>query len=166
MPPRPRWSPRAPASTTSWPIPLSAPSARGCFPRPGLSYPGRGTLVAGEGSHLRGCAHRRLAGQARPRHDDGMGIEPDAVASYVDRAVEAMADIVGDLGDDLANARPSLPGPNSPYAMLRHCLGVMEFWGGHVVAGRAVDRDRAAEFRASGPADGLIAAAQGAQRRF
>ncbi|HKA96101.1 MAG TPA: DUF664 domain-containing protein [Streptosporangiaceae bacterium] len=95
-----------------------------------------------------------------------MGIEPDAVASYVDRAVEAMADIVGDLGDDLANARPSLPGANSPYAMLRHCLGVMEFWGGHVVAGRAVDRDRAAEFRASGPADGLIAAAQEAQRRF
>ncbi|OLE28948.1 MAG: hypothetical protein AUG44_05960 [Actinobacteria bacterium 13_1_20CM_3_71_11] len=80
-----------------------------------------------------------------------MGIEPDAVASYVDRAVEAMADIVGDLGDDLANTRPGLPGANSPYAILRHCLGVMEFWGGHVVAGRAVDRDRAAEFRASGP---------------
>ena len=64
-----------------------------------------------------------------------MGIAPDAVASYVDRAVEAMADIVGDLGDDLANARPGLPGANSPYAILRHCLGVMEFWGGHVVAG-------------------------------
>ncbi len=57
-----------------------------------------------------------------------MGIEPDAVASYVDRAVEAMADIVGDLGDDL--------------------------------------RDRAAEFRASGPTADLIAAAQEAQRRF
>ena len=95
-----------------------------------------------------------------------MGIEPDAVASYVDRAVEAMTDIVGDLGDDLANARPGLPGANSPYAILRHCLGVMEFWGGHVVAGRAVDRDRAAEFRASGPTADLIAAAQEAQRRF
>ena len=95
-----------------------------------------------------------------------MGIAPDAVASYVDRAIEAMADIVGDLGDDLANARPGLPGANSPYAILRHCLGVMEFWGGHVVAGRAVDRDRAAEFRASGPTAGLIAAAQEAQRRF
>src|SRR5438876_8347136 len=61
-------------------------------------------------------------------HDDGMGIAPDAVASYVDRAVEAMADIVGDLGDDLANTRPGLPGANSPYVILRHCLGVMEFW--------------------------------------
>jgi hypothetical protein len=95
-----------------------------------------------------------------------MGIAPDAVASYVDRAIEAMADIVGDLGDDLANARPALPGANSPYAILRHCLGVMEFWGGHVVAGRAVDRDRDAEFRASGPVAGLTAAAQEAQRRF
>ncbi len=95
-----------------------------------------------------------------------MGIAPDAVASYVDRAVEAMADIVGDLGDDLANTRPGLPGANSPYVILRHCLGVMEFWAGAVVAGRAVDRDRDAEFRSSGPVAGLIAAAQEAQRRF
>ena len=95
-----------------------------------------------------------------------MGIEVDAVASYVDRAVEAMADIVGDLGDELANTRPGPPGANSPYAILRHCLGVMEFWAGQVVAGRPVDRDREAEFRASGPAADLIAAAQQAQRRF
>ena len=95
-----------------------------------------------------------------------MGIQPDAVASYVDRAVEAMADIVGDLGDDLANARPGLPGANSPYAILCHCLGVMDFWAGQVVAGREVERDRDAEFRASGPVTGLIAAAQDAQRRF
>jgi hypothetical protein len=95
-----------------------------------------------------------------------MGFQPDAVASYVDRAVEAMADIVGDLGDDLANARPGLPGANSPYVILRHCLGVMEFWGGQVVAGREVERDRDSEFRASGPVADLIAAAQMAQRRF
>jgi hypothetical protein len=107
-----------------------------------------------------------LARRPGPGHDGGVGIAPDAVASYVDRAVEAMADIVGDLGDDLANARPGLPGANSPYAILRHCLGVMEFWGGQVVAGRTVDRDRDAEFRASGPVADLIASAQQAQRRF
>jgi hypothetical protein len=90
----------------------------------------------------------------------------DAVASYVDRAVEAMADIVDDLGDELANARPGLPGANSPYVILRHCLGVMEFWAGQVVAGRTVDRDRETEFHASGPVAGLIAASQEAQRRF
>lgn len=77
-----------------------------------------------------------------------------------------MADIVAGLGDDVANRRPALPGANSPYVILRHCLGVMEFWGGQVVAGRAVERDRAAEFRASGPVDGLIKAAQTAKITF
>jgi hypothetical protein len=42
----------------------------------------------------------------------------------------------------------------------------MEFWGGQVVAGRTVDRDREAEFSASGPVDRLIADSQVAQRRF
>ena len=93
-----------------------------------------------------------------------MGIAPEAVASYVDRAVEAMADIVGDLGDDLANTRPGLPGANSAYAILRHCLGVMEFWGGQVVAGRTVERDREAEFRASGPVQWASAGASAAGR--
>lgn len=116
--------------------------------------------------HSPGGIPAGLARRTGPGHDGWMGIAPDAVASYVDRAVEAMADIVGDLGDDLANARPHLPGANSPYAILRHCLGVMEFWGGQVVAGRTVDRDREAEFRASGPVAGLIADAREAQRRF
>lgn len=108
----------------------------------------------------------RLARPAHPRHDGRVGISPDAVASYTDRAIDGMTEIVGDLGDELANKRPGLPGANSPYAILRHCLGVMEFWGGHVVAGRDVDRDREAEFRAAGPAADLIDAAEHAKRRF
>jgi hypothetical protein len=95
-----------------------------------------------------------------------MGIAVEALISYVDRAVDAMSGIVGELGDELANERPALPGANSPYAILRHCLGVMEFWGGQVVAGRAVTRDRDAEFRAAGPVAGLIAAAGEAKRQF
>ena len=77
-----------------------------------------------------------------------------------------MTEIVADLGDDLASLRPGLPGANSAYVILRHCLGVMEFWGGHVVAGRDVDRDRDAEFHAAGPVAGLIDAAEHAKRRF
>ena len=95
-----------------------------------------------------------------------MGITVDELVSYVERAVGQMADIVGELGDDLANRRPALPGVNSPYAILRHCLGVMEFWGGQVVAGRVVQRDRAAEFRASGPVAALIAAAHDGKASF
>jgi len=123
-------------------------------------------IPASLADHSPGSIPTGLARRTGPGHDGWMGIAPDAVASYVDRAVEAMADIVGDLGDDLANARPHLPGANSPYAILRHCLGVMEYWGGQVVAGRTVDRDREAEFRASGPVAGLIADAREAQRRF
>jgi hypothetical protein len=100
------------------------------------------------------------------RHDELVETSVDAVVSYVDRAVDQMAEIVTELGDDLANRKPVLPGSNSPYAILRHCLGVMEFWGGEVVAGREITRDRDAEFRAHGPVAGLTAAATDAKRRF
>ena len=90
----------------------------------------------------------------------------DAVVSYVDRAVDQMMGIVTGLGDDLANRKPALPGANSPYAILRHCLGVMEFWGGEVVAGREVIRDRPAEFRSHGPVADRAAAARKALIQF
>src|SRR5215471_12029727 len=144
-------------------IPASLPGHSPDCIRPGLSPHWRPALASRTGTPHRPAALAHRTGQG---HDGWVGIAPDAIASYVDRAVEAMADIVGDLGDDLANTRPGLPGANSPYAILRHCLGVMEFWGGQVVAGRTVDRDRDAEFRASGPVADLIASAQQAQRRF
>ena len=76
---------------------------------------------------------------------------------YVDTALDGMVRIVSELGDELANARPDIPGANSPYAILTHCLGVMEYWGGHVVAGRPNERDRDAEFRATGAVSDLTA---------
>src|SRR6266568_6937051 len=79
-----------------------------------------------------------------------MGISSDDLAYFVDRAIDGMIEIVRDLGDELACTRPDLPGANSPYAILFHCLGVMGYWGGHTVAGRDMDRDRDAEFRANG----------------
>jgi hypothetical protein len=76
---------------------------------------------------------------------------------FVDAALGAMAAIVESLGDELANRRPDLPGANSPVAIVTHCLGVLEWWGGAVVAGRPVVRDRAAEFAAAGPVAPLVA---------
>jgi len=96
----------------------------------------------------------------------GMDASVAAIADYVDRAVDAMSAIVLDLGDDLANQRPDLPGANSPYVILRHCLGVMDWWAGQVVAGREVVRDRPAEFRARGEAAPLVTAAEAAKRQF
>ncbi len=78
-------------------------------------------------------------------------ISVDDFLWFVDEALDGMVGIVVELGDDLANRRPDLPGANSPYAILFHCLGVMEWWGGVAVAGRPVERDRDAEFRATGP---------------
>jgi len=69
---------------------------------------------------------------------------------FVDDCLDAMTDMVEELGDDLANRRPDLPAANSPYAILTHCLGVLEFWGGAAVAGREIRRDRDAEFVATG----------------
>jgi hypothetical protein len=85
---------------------------------------------------------------------------------FVDEALDGMVSIVTELGDDLVNARPDLPGANSAYVILTHCLGVMELWGGQVIAGRAIERDRDAEFVASGSVDELVARARVARARL
>src|SRR5262245_44182218 len=77
-----------------------------------------------------------------------------------------MIEIVTALGDDLANRRPDVAETNSPYVLLTHCLGVMEFWGGYMIAGRSFTRDRDAEFRASGDVAVLVERAQLARRTF
>ena len=61
---------------------------------------------------------------------------------YVDEALDQMTAILVGLGDELACTRPNLPGANAPYAIVTHCCGVMEQWGGEMVAGRRVQRDR------------------------
>jgi hypothetical protein len=84
-------------------------------------------------------------------------IERDTYLQFCDEALVAMRDIVVDLGDDLANQRPDLPGANSPYAILTHCLGVTARWASTVNLGDVVPRDRDAEFTATGPVAGLAA---------
>lgn len=75
---------------------------------------------------------------------------------FVDHALDEMIAIVEELGDEHANTSPDLPGANSPYVILTHCLGVMEYWGGRMIAGREITRDRPAEFTASGPVADLV----------
>ncbi|HET6836263.1 MAG TPA: DUF664 domain-containing protein [Acidimicrobiales bacterium] len=85
---------------------------------------------------------------------------------FVDEALEGMVTAVTELGDELANRRLDLAGANSPYAVLYHCLGVMEYWGGAMVAGRSIERDRDAEFRASGQVGDLVRRARQARRQL
>ena len=94
---------------------------------------------------------------------DAAGAGSVAVAApdylwFVDLALREMAGIVEQLGDDLANRRPPFRDANSPYAILTHCLGVMEYWGGATVAERPVQRDRAAEFAATATSAGCCGA--------
>lgn len=85
---------------------------------------------------------------------------------FVDTALEGMLATCRELGEGLINARLSPPGSNSPYAIVVHCVGVMDFWGEHKVAGRANHRDRDAEFRASGTLDQLEPLVRGGRARL
>jgi hypothetical protein len=85
---------------------------------------------------------------------------------FADLALRDMARIVADLGDERANRRLPFPGANSPYVILTHCLGVVEYWAGATVAGRSIERDRAAEFTASGPVAPLLTRAEKARARL
>lgn len=95
-----------------------------------------------------------------------MEIESDDIKYYIDRALGAMVEIVQVLGDELANDKPALAGANSPFQIVTHCLGVLEFWGGERIAGRSVHRDRAAEFRAAGQVSELVEKVAAQQQRF
>lgn len=80
----------------------------------------------------------------------------DEYLYYADQALDGMCRIAVELGDDLANRRPRVPGANTAYGLVTHCLGVANYWAGGLVAGRHVERDRDAEFRATGPVDQLV----------
>jgi hypothetical protein len=98
-----------------------------------------------------------------PPPDDGLAGDDTVVAVsgddflwFVDLALDEMMAIVRHLGEAQANRRPRLEGANSPFAILTHCLGVMAFWGGFMVGGRTIHRDREAEFVAEGRVEDLV----------
>lgn len=85
---------------------------------------------------------------------------------YVESALDQQLAIAAGLGDERVNRLPDLDGANSPYAIVTHCLGVMEYWGGEVVAGRSIERDRAAELRAVGTLAELTPRVEAAKARL
>ncbi len=84
-------------------------------------------------------------------------VEIEDYRYFVDAALDEMAAILGDLGDELANRKPDLVGANSPVQILTHCLGVMAGWIGGFAAGRTIVRDRDAEFAAVSSVADLLA---------
>jgi len=79
-----------------------------------------------------------------------MQINTDDFLYFINVALDGMVRIVEALGDERVNLRPDIPGANSPYVILYHCVGCTNFWIGGLIAGRQVTRDRDAEFRAQG----------------
>lgn len=88
------------------------------------------------------------------------------VLHYLDLALGKMCEHLQALGDELVNRRPALEGANSAYAIVTHCCGVMSFWGGVEVAGRPVERARAAEFTATGAVADLVAQVRATRAQF
>ena len=90
------------------------------------------------------------------RQDDAESRLAEATLAITGESLSSMTEILTGLGDELSNTRPDLPGANSPYAIVFHCVGVIEHWAGSVIAGLKIPRDRAAEFTATGRVDELI----------
>jgi uncharacterized damage-inducible protein DinB len=69
----------------------------------------------------------------------------------------ALADIgrqvlreLSDLPENVLNRSVELPEANTLFALATHLVGAAEFWAVSVAGARKIDRDRAAEFVASG----------------
>ena len=79
-----------------------------------------------------------------------MEISQEDFLTFINRALDGMLRIVEELGEERANLLPDLPGANSPYAILTHCIGVCDYWIGTLLGKREFFRNRDAEFRANG----------------
>ena len=54
-------------------------------------------------------------------------ISSEEFLQFCDKALDAYAGILRDLGDDLVCVRPDLPGANTAFGLTAHVVGVMGF---------------------------------------
>lgn len=98
------------------------------------------------------------------------GIDRATAQWYIDTALAKLLTRADELveagGDELLCRAPEVEGANSVFALITHCCGVMERWGGEVIAGREINRDRRSEFTATGSVDQLEARVSAQLRRW
>lgn len=85
-----------------------------------------------------------------------MGAAEGQIAAFLDVAAETLDTIervLADLDDVTVNAVPDAPGVNSVFALVTHVGGALGYWGGSLMAGEDIPRDRSAEFHATGTVD-------------
>lgn len=95
-----------------------------------------------------------------------MTITVDEFILFCERTIDGMVVALDRLDDVTVNALPPLPAPNSPFQLVTHALGACEWWTGHLVCGHPSDRDRDAEFTATGTIAELRALAASSKARL
>jgi hypothetical protein len=88
---------------------------------------------------------------------DAPDLRSDLAWFILERHLGPMVAIAGELGDDLVNVTPDLPGANSGYVIVWHSAAVVQWWTRHVILGQEHPRDRESEFSAAGDVASLTA---------
>lgn len=83
-----------------------------------------------------------------------MEVTADDWLILVDDAFGQMLSKADSLGM-LVSSAPPLPGANSVYAIVTHCVGMCRWWVEHAILGHPTQRDRASEFTAEGTVEEL-----------
>jgi hypothetical protein len=76
--------------------------------------------------------------------------EIDTLGRQIRSILDRVCGSLDGLSDAQLNWRPPIPGANSAYAIAAHTLGNARAWVLGIACGLPVERDRPAEFRASG----------------
>jgi uncharacterized damage-inducible protein DinB len=84
-----------------------------------------------------------------------------AYTSQLKSLLDRLCETVQGLDEAQLNRRPPIDGANSAYVVMTHTLGNARAWVLGIACGRLIERDRPAEFRASGrDGSALLAEAQ------
>ncbi|MGA2284724.1 MAG: DinB family protein [Dehalococcoidia bacterium] len=87
-----------------------------------------------------------------------MTTEVQTLSHQIRSLLTRVAEAVQGLSQSQLNWRPSIAGANSAYAIAAHTLGNARAWVLGIACGQQVERDRPAEFRASGGDAAVLAA--------
>jgi hypothetical protein len=96
-----------------------------------------------------------------------MAITMTDLLVFSDRTIDGFVRAINRLDDTQITARPAaLPRTNTPFALVTHSFGAMDWWAGHIILGEPSDRDRDGEFTATGTCAEAVEACTAARARL
>lgn len=87
-----------------------------------------------------------------------MAISVDDFLLFCHRTIDGYRSALHRLDDVLVNTAPDIADANTPYRLTIHAMAACEWWTSHIVCGHPSDRDRDAEFVATGTVAQALAA--------